>query len=186
MKAILLGLLGAASLTGSLAARSAPITYQFAVTGGISGPLAGQTATGSFTYDSSIIPTGGGVVNKLGLFSALSFTWDGNSYNQTTANTAQLWFDSSGVLIGTLFGTHCIPGGCGISPGTSEWWFQWYPDLRDFTYALTTVGGTYGGTAEIPALQPPPPPAVREPGTVALFGLAALILIRRRAMALRK
>lgn len=185
MKAILLLLLGASSLAGSLAVHATPITYQFTVNGGPSGPLAGETASGSFTFNSSIIPSGGGYVDQTGLFSALSFTWDGISFNQTSANTAELGFDSGGVLNFALFGTNCSVRGCGL-PGKSEWVFLVGPSgflNPGFAYSLSTVGVTYEGAAEIPALQPPPPP-VPEPGTVALFGLGAmLILIRCRAAA---
>ena len=90
MKKELLVSLGVAFLAGPIAAHSAPITYDFLVNGGSSGPLAGQTATGSFSVDSSNTPASGGVLNATGLLSDLSFTWDGISYNALTANTGSL------------------------------------------------------------------------------------------------
>lgn len=67
MKAKLLELLGIALLAGPIAAHCAPLKYDFTVNGGPSGPVAGPTATGTFTLDSSIIPATGGVTNATGL-----------------------------------------------------------------------------------------------------------------------
>jgi hypothetical protein len=175
MKINVLALFITALVAGPVAVNATPLTYDFTVTGGA------VTSSGSFTFDSSIIPAGGGYINHTKLFSTLSFTWQGNSYNQTTANTAQLGFNSSGALVGALFGTNCGAGGCGIHVRTSEWWVSWFPRTNDFAYALTTVGGTYEGTASITEAQP----SVPEPGTLGLFGLelGALILIRRRSAA---
>jgi hypothetical protein len=65
------------------AADATPVNYTFSVTA-TSGPLAGTTAPGTFSYDtSSIVP--GGFNNNAGVLTALNFTWHGITYNQTTA-----------------------------------------------------------------------------------------------------
>jgi len=62
MKSRILGLL-AVALTGvSGVALSDPITYDFTVTA-TDASLTGDVSTGSFTFDSSIIPAGGGRFN---------------------------------------------------------------------------------------------------------------------------
>ena len=67
-----------------LVAQSNLITYDFTVTA-ISGPLSGDLANGSFTFSSSIIPAGGGVVPASGLLTDLSFTWDGVPYGLSSS-----------------------------------------------------------------------------------------------------
>src|SRR5437879_4802299 len=94
-----------------------PITYAFTVTPW-NGPLNGVSSTGTFTFDSSVIVAGGGIVDATGLLTGLSFNWNGRSYNATTANTGRLVFDSSGNLNEALFGTNCTVGSCSIGiPG---------------------------------------------------------------------
>jgi hypothetical protein len=61
-----------------------------------------------------------------GLLTALNFSWDGITYNQTTANTGFLEFDTTGALTEDLFGNNCLPGSCGVvSP--FERWFVGFP-----------------------------------------------------------
>jgi hypothetical protein len=84
----------ALTLTAAVNTDASPITFSFSVTA-TSGPLDGITENGTFTYDSSsIIP--GGANDNVGLLTDLNFTWNGITYNQTTANTGFLAFDSSG------------------------------------------------------------------------------------------
>jgi hypothetical protein len=68
----------------SLVAQSSSVTYDFTVTA-ISGPLSGDVADGSFTFSSSSIPAGGGVVPASGLLTDLSFTWDGVPYSLSSS-----------------------------------------------------------------------------------------------------
>ena len=72
------------------------ITYSFRVTA-TDGPLAGATANGSFSYDSSIVAPNV-TLSATGLLTSLSFTWHGITYDATTANTGFLSFDSAGQL----------------------------------------------------------------------------------------
>jgi len=98
---------------------ASPVNYRFSVTA-TSGPLAGATAAGTFSYDtSSIVP--GGSNNNTGLLTALDFTWNGIAYNQVTANTGFLEFDTTGALTQDLFGNNCVAGGCSDLPLFEQW-----------------------------------------------------------------
>jgi len=86
------GAVGLLLLVLSFAANSTPIQYEFEVLAG-SGPLLGTSASGSFSFDDSLIPTNGwGWVRGGGLITQLDFTWDGIHYtslplaNQITLN----------------------------------------------------------------------------------------------------
>jgi hypothetical protein len=68
----------------SLVAQSNSVTYDFTVIA-INGPLSGDIANGSFTFSSSIIPAGGGIVPASGLLTDLSFTWDGVPYSVSSS-----------------------------------------------------------------------------------------------------
>lgn len=72
------------SVSLSLVAQSNSVTYDFTVTAN-SGPLSGDVANGSFTFNSSIIPAGGGLVAASGLLTDLSFTWDGVPYTASAS-----------------------------------------------------------------------------------------------------
>jgi PEP-CTERM motif len=158
-----------------LNANASPITFSFSVTA-TSGPLDGITENGTFTYDSSsIIP--GGLNDNTGLLTGLNFTWNGIAYNQTTANTGLLLFDSSGHLTKALFGDNCIASECSDTGGTNEWSLFAIPGETTtppfgFAYATPSTG-VYEGTVTT-ALSPIP-----EPSTLALFGVgvAGLMLV---------
>jgi hypothetical protein len=167
-----LALLGTALLASSVPAHSAPITYRFKVNGGYAGPLAGQTAAGSLTFDSSIVPPGGGALAQTGLLTDLSFTWDGVAYNDLTANTGSMDFSSTGRLESVIFGDDCNAGTCRADYGTAEWyiWFQLYNDYPNyFVYGIPgyfSPPGLFHGTAFI-----------REPDSFALFGIGLVSLL---------
>jgi hypothetical protein len=179
-----LELLGVALLAGPIAAHSATITYDFTVNGGSTGPLAGQTATGSFSVDSSNTPASGGALNAPGLLTDLSFTWDGISYNAQTANTGDLIISwgSWGPIFSATFGTNCSAAGCQAASGgldpSPQWFVQMFQNSPgSFIYGVP--GDTvdlFSGTA---TLAPAPVPV---PGTIILFGsgLGALFFVVRR------
>ena len=137
------GLLAAVLLL--LAVSVAPIdstagtaAYEFTVTGA-SGPLAGVTSVGTFSFDPAIVPAGGGYVEIAGLFESLSFSWDGVNYDEDSANTGTLAFNADGTLFLALFGTNCGPSGfgCGVGDGASphEWSFN--IDIENGTVTCT-------------------------------------------------
>lgn len=91
----LLTAVGFAAITLAASVSAAPITYRFTVTA-TDGVLTGATATGAFTYDSSVVAPNSTVI-AVDLLTHLDFTWNGVAYNATTANTGDLVFDSVGA-----------------------------------------------------------------------------------------
>jgi hypothetical protein len=166
------------------AADASPVNYTFLVTA-TNGPLAGTTAPGAFSYDtSSVVP--GGINNNTGLLTALNFTWDGITYNQTTANTGRLGFDAAGMLTSDTFGTNCGPGICGVSSPGPEGWFVDFPFLPVppvFVYHVEGVDGNFSGTVtQSLVVAAPEPPALALLG-VAIAGLTLVGARRRQRLA---
>jgi hypothetical protein len=143
------------------AADATPVNDTFSVTA-TSGPLAGTTALGTFSDDTSSIVLGGININN-GLLTALNFTWDGITYSRTNANTWALYFDATGMLTGSLFGTNCTVG-CGVGSRHEQW------DIYvrfGFTYAVQGVVGVFSGTITESLVV-----ATAEPSSLALVGVA--------------
>jgi hypothetical protein len=156
------------------------------VNGGLSGPLAGQTATGSFSVDSSNTPASGGVLNATGLITDLSLTWDGISYNALTANTGALTvsWGSWGPVFGATFGTNCDAGTCSVASGGLDPSPQWFVQMFNSSPG-TFVYGVPGDSVDVfsgTATFEPAPVSVPEPDPIGIFGvgLGALFLVERR------
>lgn len=172
----LAGVALALTIAGFVSVASAdPITYGFRVAPS-TGPLAGTTASGWFTFDSSIVPPGGGMVAATGLLTDLAFSFNGIDYDETTANTGSLAFDSSGALFLAFFGTDCGAGIC-VPSGPSGFLVIATPLFGGFAYTVPGSSEVFGGDAFLQ-----PPAMIPEPGTLALLalGLAAMAFGRRR------
>ena len=93
------------------------VTYDFSVYA-FNGPLTEGRGAGSFSFDRSLAFPG--YHYGASLLSDLSFTWDGISYDETTANTGWLFFDDYGQLFSYEFGTNC-PRICSVTSGHEQW-----------------------------------------------------------------
>jgi hypothetical protein len=151
------------------------VTYGFEVIEE-DGPLAGTTAIGVFSFEDSIVPSGGGTLEQAGLITDLDFTWDGVQHTEATANTGFLGFDASGALIQAGFGTTCIA--CpnpDFQPG--DWLLIWnFPILpgillTNFIYAVDVEPFLFS-TQDIRVC--PGACTAPEPGTLALVAAAAV------------
>lgn len=154
---------------------ASPISYEFTVTAS-TGPLAGVSSIGTFTFDSSIIPSGNATVAIAGLFSHLSFTWDGVAFSAATANTGELDFNQSGVVVGAFFGTDCGPNGfgCGVTGGTHEWLFFLNSGNSGFEYA--TPSDPINIFFQLGGVNLAGPVGLPTPGTLPLLCIALALL----------
>ncbi len=150
-----------------VACQAAPVTYDFTVNA-IDGPRAGATASGYFTYDDTIVQSGGGFWYQTALITDLSFSFDGLSYDETTANTGLLGFDTGGALIHAMFGSHCTAGSCGVDADV----VGFFVSANQFAYSLgggpSATTGIGNGFATLTLRNN----GVPEPATLALAALA--------------
>lgn len=164
----------------NLAAQASPVTRSFEFSS-TSGPLIFGANVGTFTYDSSIVPSGGGVVSATGLFSDLSVAFGSFSYDETTATTSSLSFDAAGELLEAIFGSNCNSFACSVLSGTNSWFMRvGTASVNDFQYALTSDPSNIFRTDLNRLL---PLNSVPEPGSAALVLAAALAAaaLRRKA-----
>ena len=161
------------TLAMSGAASGSSIMYDFRVDA-TSGTLSGDTASGSFTFDSDTIPSGGGTVGATNLLTALNFRWDGIIYNASTADTGWLTFNSKGRLTFFTFGNDCIALACTVNSPSTDWLAS--PGAVGFVYS---AGGPLGfGKVSYSLVT-----SVREPDSLALLGLglaAVGFVLRKR------
>lgn len=124
-------------MLGTTAANAGLIKYEFEFQSN-SGALVFGPTIGTFTYDDAVAPVGGGYVSQDGLFTGLSVSFGGHSFDETTANSGWLLFDAGGGLIEAHFGNNCFGGGCGIGSGQEEWWIRVGLEgqsVNDFAYS---------------------------------------------------
>jgi hypothetical protein len=164
---------------------ASPIVSNFTVTA-TSGPLLGTVASGTFAFNSSIIPVGGGQLNETGLLTDLTFSWGGIAFDalpgspspfSTHANTGSLDFSADGTLTGFFFGNDCAANLCIVSTGANNWDVIGGFNSPDgaFTYGSPSTPGVYRGTVTFttppgPGTPGPTPAPVPEPATVVLVG----------------
>lgn len=188
---LLLALFPLAGLLAPTAAHAVLITVNFSVLTPANDALQpNQTLHGSFSFDSSLIPSGGGNVTSssgLGLAS-FDLTVAGNTWSGPTGGTAyhaDAWafsFDSSGNLTGFSIGG--APNGyTSISPTQPDIFIAETVATHAFEYYGQMGSNQFGIlSGEVSSFSTSTSPSVPEPGTVSLLGLGLLPLgmIRRR------
>jgi hypothetical protein len=153
-RSVLSGLfLAVLMMTGVGKAVASTVTYDFTITD-VSGPLPGPYS-GSFSFDSSIIVPGQ-VVAGTGLLTDVNFTFNGVSYNASTANTGYLIFDSTGALSRFCFGNDADSEGCQVVFGYNTF----YVTATGFSYTLSDdIGGGGNTTFSLAPAAPTPEPS---------------------------
>src|SRR5438067_1797228 len=162
-----------------------PMTYQLFVVA-TTGPLAGQSSAGTVTFDSSIIPSGGGRVIGQHLFTNVDFEWNGISYSASTTETSFLQFDTRSLLTQWDFGTICnspANGGCLVrlfGPGVADWVVK-NNETHSLFFEYGRADHSFGFGMATLAASPTPTP---EPMTAGLLAIGVAAFCARRCRVL--
>lgn len=157
-----------------------PIRVTFTAHPAAGDPVNLGPSTGSFTFDSSLIPPGGGLLSSpVGLATSVSFAWGSTLFDIATADLIELRFGASGALDFWHLG--------GRSLGLAAWRAE--PAelvVDDFSLSADAGGGSFfytlegrAGTFRGSVVTDTPAP-VPEPSTLLLIGSGAIALLRRR------
>ena len=170
-----------------------PITVSFTALPAPGDPVNLRPSRGTFTFDSSLIPPGGGdVQNWLGLeVIDINFHWGHTLFTKANAGVGELLFSSSGQLLGWEVG--------GLSQGilgipnpplafVDDFWAYTFAGLGGgepnvFLYTVAGHPGSWEGSFVTDSV-----PAVPEPSTILLLGggLIAVLLRSVRIPRLRE
>jgi hypothetical protein len=113
----------------AVAASASTVTYDFSLTID-SGSLSGNSYTGWFSFDTA----------NNQVLSDFSFTFRGVPYDETTANTGSLSFDSGGALTDFEIGNDCTGSSCQVVGFSSDWLMT----ASGFTYGDNIPGDLFG------------------------------------------
>jgi hypothetical protein len=123
-----------------LGAQASWISYAFTVTA-TDGPSTGDVASGTFSFDSTLLDVPNASLQQAGLLTALDFTWNGQAFDATSANTGNIITGAAaGQLALVLFGDDCSPA-CGVSAAQPNDWLVGYDFLDG--YGVFVYGGTF-------------------------------------------
>lgn len=165
-----------ALLTLGLGARAVPLTYAFdlSIT---DGPLTGDTYSGTFSFDDSLVVPGGTILGT-DFFGAFGFVYHGVSYTAANADLIELQWNALGELTDFVIGNLCVgAAGCDILPGVESWGM--IPSA--FAYAVAAdPSATFLSEGPRFRLVGAPSP-IPEPATLPLLAAAALLALMTQA-----
>lgn len=152
-----------------------PITVRFTVVPDPTDPVNLAPSNGTFTFDSGLIPAGGGFVfdDNGELASGIAFHWGSTSWTDANAGVVALRFDPNGGL--RHFRMAGAPNGLLGIYHTPEDDFWLTSPLMGYRLFGQQFDGFYLARVTSPDV------AVPEPGTLFMLGTGALYLVRRRA-----
>jgi hypothetical protein len=160
-------LIAAAAVLASLplGVQAAMVDYDFTVTA-TSGSLAGDVASGSLSFDDSLLAVPNTNYAQTGLLTNLSFTWDGATFNASTANTGQISSGATGQLALLAFGDDCSANGCtATSADPNDWFIAYSFANKSGRFVYADAAGSY--VSNDVTFAPIPTPL---PGSAWLFG----------------
>lgn len=177
-------------LTVIAAARSAeaePITVTFTAFPAEGDPVNTAPSTGFFTFDSSLIPEGGGtLVHDSGLGATeIDFRWGHTLWTTANADLGELQFSSSGELLAWTLGD---------SPGIWTWTYAPAAVVVDEIFLIAFAGDTqrigytnagYEGLLLGGLFTDSVAPPIPEPSTILLIASGAAVLARGRRRRVR-
>lgn len=161
------------------AAWATPISYNFTVSN-LTGPLAGNSYHGTFSYDSSIVVPG--EVPGAPQLSDFDFTFDGVTYDAEMVETGLWEFDADGRFAWGWIRSKCVTDLCGFDARPYSWAAGLYeiePGVQGYFAYSEAFFGRYigmGGVEIFRNMDTPPALHVPEPGAFGMFGLGVLLL----------
>ena len=161
-------------IPAALTSSAEPITVRFTVIPDPTDPVNLRPSDGTFTFDSGLIPEGGGfVMDDTGqLASDIAFDWGSTSWTEANAGVVALRFDQNGGLrhfrmagaTNGLLGIYHTP--------EDDFWLT--SPLMGYRLFGQQFDGFYLARVTSPDV------AVPEPGSLFMLGTGAVYLLRRR------
>jgi len=123
-------------------AKASVETFGFIVND-LTGPLAGNTYEGLFSFDTSDLSFG--FNGATGLLTSLDFAFNGVTYDSTTANTGEIYLvgtnDVPSDIFTIVFGNNCVAGTCSTVPFSNDWFVA----SDSLSYTLPSTSAAWGG-----------------------------------------
>ena len=159
-----------------------PIRISFVVRPAPGDPVNPGPSAGSFTFDSSLIPPGEGLLSDPeGLATAVDFFWGSTRFDIRTADVVELRFAESGALVQWLLGGRALGLAAWVDAPAELVVDDFVVSPQSGFYTLQGRAGTWFATVgdELP------PAPVPEPATWLMIASGAIALLARRRFSRR-